>query len=97
MIAAVVVALDEGADVGLNIGRQIVVLNQDVVLQGLMPALDLALGLGMVGGRHGRDRYPGARASPRDRLRCRTSRCLRATEVCERPRPDCNPMPRGLV
>ena len=50
MIVAVVVALDESADVGLNIGRQIVVLKQDVVLQGLMPALDFALGLGMVGG-----------------------------------------------
>ena len=50
MIAAEVVALDESADVGLNIGQQIVVLKQDVVLQGLMPALDLALGLGMVGG-----------------------------------------------
>ena len=48
VVAAVVVVLDEGADAGLEIARQIVVLQQDTVLQGLMPTLDLALGLGMV-------------------------------------------------
>ena len=48
VIAAVVVALDEGADAGLEVAGQIVVLEQDAVLQGLVPALDLALGLGMV-------------------------------------------------
>ncbi len=46
VVAAVVVVLDEGADAGLEIARQIVVLQQDTVLQGLMPTLDLALGLG---------------------------------------------------
>ena len=49
VVAAVVVVLDEGADAGLEVARQIVVLQQDMVLQGLMPTLDLALGLGMVG------------------------------------------------
>ena len=48
MITVVVVALDEGADAGLKIARQIVVFQQDAVLEGLMPALDLALRLGMV-------------------------------------------------
>ena len=49
VVAAVVVVLDEGADAGLEIARQIVVLQQDTVLQGLMPTLDLALGLGWFG------------------------------------------------
>ena len=41
--------LDEGLDLDLKVSLQIVVLQQDAVLQGLMPALDLALGLGVVG------------------------------------------------
>lgn len=49
MIAGVVVVLNEGADPGLQVAKQEVVFRQDAVLQGLMPALDLALGLGMIG------------------------------------------------
>ena len=49
MVAAVIVVLDEAIDVGLEIAGQIVVLEQDAVLERLMPALDLALGLGMIG------------------------------------------------
>ena len=49
MIAALVVMLDEGCDLPFEILRQIVVFQQDAVLQGLVPALDLALCLGMVG------------------------------------------------
>ena len=49
MIAPVVVVLDEGADLGLEVAGQEVVLEQDAVLHGLVPALDLALGLGMHG------------------------------------------------
>ena len=75
VVAAVVVVLDEGADAGLEIARQIVVLQQDTVLQGLMPTLDLALGLGMVRCRRGRDPYPDPQARLQDRRRCRTSRC----------------------
>ena len=36
VVAAEVVVLDEGADAGLEIARQIVVLQQDTVLQGLI-------------------------------------------------------------
>lgn len=47
VIAPVVVVIDEGCDLGFEIARQEVVLQQDSVLQRLVPALDLALGLGM--------------------------------------------------
>src|SRR3954465_12488485 len=43
----VIVVSDELADLGFEVARQIVVLQQDAVLQRLMPSLDLALGLGM--------------------------------------------------
>lgn len=49
MVSAVVVVIDEGIDLGLEIAGQIVVLEQDAVLQRLVPAFDLALGLGMEG------------------------------------------------
>ena len=49
VIAPVIVVIDEAIDVGFEIAGQVVVLKQDAVLQGLMPALDLALGLRMVG------------------------------------------------
>ena len=49
MVAVVVVVIDEGADLAFQITRQEVVLQQDAVLQRLMPALDLALGLGVIG------------------------------------------------
>ena len=45
MIALVVVVLDEGLDLGLKIAGQEVVLQQDAVFEGLVPALDLALRL----------------------------------------------------
>jgi hypothetical protein len=40
--------IHEGGDRGLEMAGQEVVLQQDAVLQGLVPALDLALGLRMV-------------------------------------------------
>ena len=40
---------DEGADLPFEISGQVVVVEQDAVLQGLVPALDLSLGLGMIG------------------------------------------------
>ena len=48
MVAVAIVVVDEGGDGGLELVRQEVVLEQDAVLQGLVPALDLALGLGVV-------------------------------------------------
>ena len=49
VVAAVVVVVDEGADLALEIAGQEVMLEQDAVLHGLVPAFDLALGLGVVG------------------------------------------------
>jgi hypothetical protein len=49
VIALVVVMLDERRDLGFEIAGQEVVLQQDAVLHGLVPALDLALGLGVEG------------------------------------------------
>ena len=49
MVTPVVVMIDEGADLVFEIAGQIVVLQQDAVLQGLMPTLDLALGLRVIG------------------------------------------------
>src|SRR5690349_20730748 len=47
VVAAVVVMLNEGLDLCFEVTGKIVVLEQDAVLQRLMPALDLALGLRM--------------------------------------------------
>ncbi len=49
VIALVIVVPDEGLDPGLEVARQIVVIEQDAVLQRLMPSLDLSLGLRMIG------------------------------------------------
>ena len=49
MVAAMVVVLDKGRDLALEVAGQVVVFQQDAVLQRLVPALDLALGLGMEG------------------------------------------------
>ena len=47
VVALIVIALDEGLDLGFEIAWEKVVLQQDAVLQRLVPALDLALGLRM--------------------------------------------------
>lgn len=47
MVAAVVVMLDEGSDLPFEISRQVIVFEQYPVFQGLVPALDFALGLRM--------------------------------------------------
>src|SRR6476469_3230330 len=49
VVAGMVVVLDEGRDLPFEVAGQIVVFEQDAVLESLMPALDLALGLGMIG------------------------------------------------
>ena len=50
VIASMVVMIDKGVDLLPEITGQVVVFQQDAVLQGLVPALDLALGLWMVRG-----------------------------------------------
>ena len=49
VVAPVVILLDECLNLGLKRARQVVVFQQDAVLHGLVPAFDLALGLGMGG------------------------------------------------
>ena len=50
MVTPVIVVLDEARDLGCEITGQIVVLEQNAVLERLVPALDLALGLRMAWG-----------------------------------------------
>ena len=50
MIAGMVVMRHEGGDLAFEIAGQVVMLEQDAVLERLMPALDLALGLRMIRG-----------------------------------------------
>ena len=49
MVSQVIVVGDEGSDLGFEVTWQVVVFEQDAVLQRLMPALDLALGHGVIG------------------------------------------------
>src|SRR5271157_2017726 len=48
VISGVIVSLDESRDLPFEISRKIVMVQQDAVLERLMPALDLALGLRMM-------------------------------------------------
>lgn len=52
MVTLVVVVLREGLDLSVEIARQDVVPQQDAVFQGLVSALDLALGLGVEVAQH---------------------------------------------
>ena len=70
MIALVIVVLDEGLDLLFEITGQEVVLQQRAVLERLVPALDLALGLRMEG------------SSPRKPTS--TMRILSSAEKCRR-------------
>ena len=47
VVSFVVVVFDEGLDLTFQIAGQVVVLQQDAVFHGLVPALDFALCLGM--------------------------------------------------
>ena len=49
VIAPVIILLDELLNLSLQRARQVVILQQDAVLHGLVPAFDLALRLGMRG------------------------------------------------
>lgn len=46
MVSPVIVMFGEGLDLSFEIARQEVVFQQDTIFEGLVPALDLALGLG---------------------------------------------------
>lgn len=48
VVASIVVVLDKGVDLLPEIARQVVVLQQDAVLQGLVQSLDHALGLRVI-------------------------------------------------
>ncbi len=48
VIAVVVVVIHEGFNAGLKISGEEVVIQQDTILQGLVPSFNLALGLGMI-------------------------------------------------
>ena len=48
VISSVIVVVDEGPDGQLKCSRQMVVFEQDAVLQRLMPALGLSLGLWVI-------------------------------------------------
>jgi hypothetical protein len=48
VISQMVIVGDEGLDLGFEIAGQVIVLEQDVIFQRLMPALDLPLRLRMV-------------------------------------------------
>src|SRR6267378_48356 len=50
VVSQVIVVGDEGGDLGVEIAGQIVVLQKNAVLERLMPALDLALCHGVIGG-----------------------------------------------
>ena len=47
MIAVGAVVLDESLNVSFEVTGQVIVFQQDAIFERLMPALDLALGLGM--------------------------------------------------
>ena len=47
MVTLGVIILDEGSDLTFKITWQIIIFQQDAVFHSLMPAFDLALGLGM--------------------------------------------------
>src|ERR1043165_9340119 len=49
VVAAVVVVVNEGRDLGFEVAREEVVFQQDAVFEGLVPTLDLALGHWMIG------------------------------------------------
>ena len=49
VVSVMIVVADEPLDLGLEVLREEIILQQNTVLQGLVPALDLALGLRVIG------------------------------------------------
>src|SRR3984957_1095183 len=77
VIAGMVVVRHEGGDLAFEIAGQVVVLKQDGVLERLMPALDLALGLRVI------------RGAPRTcSISWRSSHCARSVATYEAPLSD---------
>jgi hypothetical protein len=64
VVTPMIVVTDEGANLRLEVARQIIVLQKDAVLERLMPALDLALRLWMIGRPFCRPSLPRASALP---------------------------------
>jgi hypothetical protein len=83
VIAGMVVMRHEGGDLAFEVAGQVVVLKQDAVLERLMPALNLALGLRVIG-RCGRVPFSADPAIARDRSRRTTRRYPTANAVGER-------------
>ena len=50
VVAVVVIMVDESADLAFKVSGQIIVFQMNAVFQRLVPTLDLALGLRMIGG-----------------------------------------------
>jgi hypothetical protein len=89
MVTVVIVVIDEGADGDLELAWEKVVLEQDAVLQGPVPALDLALGLGMV--RRAADMDDALALEPPREVACDVWRSV----VAEQPGPVDDP--RGVA
>jgi len=80
VVALVVVVVDEGFDLSFEVAGQEVVFQENAVLEGLMPALDLALRLGMI------RRTAGMLHTFALQLFCQISRDVTGTIVAEEPR-----------
>jgi hypothetical protein len=83
MVAPVVILFDKLGDLSLQRTRQVVILEQDAVLHGLVPAFDLALGL----------RMGGRAADMLDALLCQSL----GEGVRDEPRPVIREQPRALA
>ena len=77
-----VVVTDERIDLRFKVSGQEVVFQQDAVLQRLMPALDLALGLRMIGPAQGIGSFRFLANTRIVRPRSNTGRCRLAILVC---------------
>src|SRR6476469_6333898 len=85
VIAPVVVVRDECIDLSFEIAGQIIVLEQDAVLERLMPALDFPLRHRMIGRTTRMSACPAARAIWPGRRRRSSTRCPIADEVDASP------------
>ncbi len=82
VIADVIVVFDEGSYLPFEIAGQVVVVKQNAVLQGLVPALDLSLGLGLI--RSAADVLHALVSSWPDRLPRNSSHCrLETRPMCD--------------
>src|SRR5690606_31593751 len=94
VVTSVVIMLDEGFDLGLKVTGQEVIFEQDAILEGLMPALDLALGLGMHRSAAHMAHFPGLDIF-RHHPRCSSGHYPTAAEACAAPLRCRTPRPRA--